>query len=325
METRWHLVREALQSGDILAEQSRVIARALGELPDDLDPGLVQLAEKTLVAEAGVHDAAALAKLGEHILTVIAPEIGEERDRRRLEKAERDAAAKRRFSMYADGHGSVRGSFTLPALHGAMLEKALHALAAPKHQASKGKDQSPSLSSAAQAAGFERSTPQKLGEAFAELIETLDPESLPKAGRINATVVARIDLADLMAGVGHATLDDGTIISVGEARRLACEAGLIPAVFDGPSEVLDVGRGQRFYTHGQRVYLDLRDGGCTAVGCDWPASMCHAHHDTPWSEGGTTDVEHGRLLCPRHHARAHDPGYEMRIGADNQVTFHRRT
>ncbi len=52
--------------------------------------------------------------------------------------------------------------------------------------------------------------------------------------------------------------------------------------------------------------------------------MCHAHHDHPWSEGGCTDVEHGRLLCPRHHARAHDPRYEMRIGSDNQVTFHRR-
>ncbi len=77
-------------------------------------------------------------------------------------------------------------------------------------------------------------------------------------------MVVKIQLSDLLAGTGYATLDDGTIVSAGEARRLACESGLVPAVFDGPSEVLDVGRGQRFYTRGQRVYFELRDGGCTA-------------------------------------------------------------
>ena len=314
LESRWRRVQAGLRAGRVLPEQAQIIVRALEDLPADLGEELLARAEEVLVEYAGSHDAAELAVLGAHVLTVIAPEIGEERDRKRLEKAEQDAAAKRRFSMVRDGHGGVHGRFTLPALQGAMLEKALHALVAPKHRHAVGAPVDAS-----------RPTAQKLGEAFAELIETLDPATLPKAGRVNATVVVKIDLADLLSGVGYATLDNGTIISAGQTRRLACEAGLIPAVFDGPSEILDVGRGQRFYHRGQRVYLDLRDGGCTAVGCDWPASMCHAHHDTPWSEGGTTDVENGRLLCPRHHARAHDPRYEMRIGSDNQVTFHRRT
>ncbi|MFC6043102.1 HNH endonuclease [Nocardioides hankookensis] len=33
--------------------------------------------------------------------------------------------------------------------------------------------------------------------------------------------------------------------------------------------------------------------------------MCHAHHDPPWSRGGRTDIDHSRLLCPRHHALEH--------------------
>ncbi len=178
LQTRWHRVDAALRGAQLVPEQAQTIVRALEDLPTDLDPELIDKAEQLLVEYAQVHDAAALAVLGAHVLTVIAPEIGEERDRKRLEKAEQDAAAKRRFTMYADGHGSVRGSFTVPALHGAMLQKALQALAAPKHQHSKGKVPGEE----GVAAGFEKPTPQKLGEAFAELIETLDPETPAEGG-----------------------------------------------------------------------------------------------------------------------------------------------
>jgi hypothetical protein len=53
--------------------------------------------------------------------------------------------------------------------------------------------------------------------------------------------------------------------------------------------------------------------------------MCHVHHDTPFSQGGHTSVADARLLCPRHHARAHDPAYEMTRLPGGKVAFHRRT
>ena len=317
----------------MLLEQARVIIRALEDLPDDLDPQIVALAEKTLVAEAAAHDATALTKLGAHILTVIAPEIGEEHDRKKLEEAERQAAMRRRFTMTRDGHGSVRGTFTLPELQGAMLEKALHAFAAPKHQQhqhSKNKKdaactghETPEGQEAVPAPALKLS-PQRLGEAFAELVETLDPTRMPKVGRMNATVVVILDLHTLLTGIGYAILDTGGRISAAEARRLACEAHLVPMVLNGDSEILNQGHAQRLYGPAQRLTMEVRDGGCTALGCDWPPWMCHAHHNTPWSKGGKTDVDDGRLLCPRHHARIHDPAYEAKVGADNQVTFHRR-
>ena len=124
---------------------------------------------------------------------------------------------------------------------------------------------------------------------------------------------------------GVCTLDTGGRISAGEARRLACTAGIIPAVLGGKSQVLDLGRRRRLHTPGQRLAMSLRDGGCTAEGCDKPPSMCHAHHDKPWSTGGATSLGNGRLLCGHHHRRIHDSNYEHRLEPTGTVSFHRRT
>jgi hypothetical protein len=122
-----------------------------------------------------------------------------------------------------------------------------------------------------------------------------------------------------------ATADSGEPISAAEARGLACEAGIIPAVPGGRSQVLDLGRKARFHTEAQRVAMMLRDRGCAVEGCDWPPSMCHAHHLTPWSRGGRTTVDDGALLCPRHHTLAHDARYLMRTDSRHEVSFIRRT
>ena len=52
--------------------------------------------------------------------------------------------------------------------------------------------------------------------------------------------------------------------------------------------------------------------------CETPPGLCHAHHDTPWSHGGRTNVDTGRLLCPHHHRRIHDPHYETHTAAQRQ-------
>ncbi|VXB31660.1 HNH endonuclease signature motif containing protein [Nocardioides sp. AX2bis] len=107
--------------------------------------------------------------------------------------------------------------------------------------------------------------------------------------------------------------------------QVGCEARIIPVVLGGNGEVLHQGKARRKYTAAQTYAMHARDKSCTAKGCDWPPGLCHAHHDTMFSKGGKTDIEDGRLLCPHHHARAHDPAYDMTIHADNKVTFHRRT
>ena len=120
-----------------------------------------------------------------------------------------------------------------------------------------------------------------------------------------------------------AVLDTGDRITAGQARKLACEANLIPIVLGGKSQPLDVGRGRRFHEKYQRIALHVRDRHCTALGCEWPAALCHVHHSTPWSRGGKTSVKDGRLLCPRHHGYAHSPKYEMKTVPNGRVVFSR--
>ena len=165
----------------------------------------------------------------------------------------------------------------------------------------------------------------RLGLAFMDYIESRPEHTIPSAGGVAATVVVTMELETLLGGLKAASLDTGGKISASEARRLACKAGIIPVVLGGKSVVLDVGRKRRFHTEAQRIALGLRDGGCTAHGCDAPPGLCHAHHDIPWSKDGHTSVENGRLLCARHHRRIHDPSFQHALDKHGKVRFSRRT
>jgi Domain of unknown function (DUF222) len=114
-----------------------------------------------------------------------------------------------------------------------MLKKAVLAYAAPKHRA------------ATSPLGERKPTPERLGQAFAEYVQRYPTTKLPKAGGINATVVVLLPYDTLIGGLKAANLDTGQTISAALARRLACEAGIIPAVLGGKSEVLDLGRTRR--------------------------------------------------------------------------------
>ncbi|NYD56011.1 hypothetical protein BKA08_000249 [Nocardioides marinisabuli] len=324
-------VREALGRGDLVGEQASVICTSLDALPDDLAPAVLEQATTALLEFAQVHDAKALRVLGRRILDVVAPEVGEAWEAELLDREEREAEKSSVFRMREDGHGRIRGSFTVPLLVGQVLERALLAFAAPKHQVATRATRATRVTGDYQDEPDEapvpvrRPTAQRLGAAFVELVERLDPAALPRAGGVNATVVVTMTLESLQDGLAAATLDTGGRVSAATARRLACEAGIVPVVLGGRSEPLDVGRSQRLFTVPQRLALGVRDGGCTAKGCDAPPAMCHAHHEDFWCRDGHTKVERGRLLCPYHHRRIHDPEYETEVGGDNQVTFHRRT
>ena len=66
-------------------------------------------------------------------------------------------------------------------------------------------------------------------------------------------------LNDLIDGLGSALLDTGGCLSGAEARRLACDAYLIPMVLDSDSMPSDVGRQQRLATAALRDALTQRE------------------------------------------------------------------
>ena len=303
--SRFTALAEALAQGRVNTEQAHAIARALGDLetdgPEELEPVVVEQAEKHLVDCADGFDAKHLKVLGRHVLTVVAPapEVGEAHEAKLLEDEERRAAEKTRLTFASDGHGMVHGRFSIPTLHGAMLAKAIQALTWAKQDPAEVRQTRP--------------TPVAAGQAFTELLERLDAKDLPTVGGVGATVVVTMSIDSLMGGLAAAALDTGEIISASVARRVACEAGVIPMVLGGKSEVLDVGRRRRFHTRAQRLAIAQRDKTCVVGGCDAPPSRCHVHHVIPWSEGGGTSVKDGRLYCSAHHAMVHDPKRSGRL------------
>lgn len=310
-------LRSACADGSVNTDQARVVLAALDQLPTSgalaVEPEQRTHAEAWLVDQARHHDAATLRVLGRRLFEVICPDRAEEIEGRLLEAEEQAAARRTTLTMREDDQGTCHGRFRIPARHGQMLAKMIHTLASPTRPD--------------QEIDADLPLPVRHGLALTELIERVPAESLPTAGGCSATVVVTMtldQLLDRLEGAGVATLDTGGRLSAAEARRLACTAGIIPAVLGGTSVPLDLGRRRRFHTEHQRIATQLRDHHCTAQGCDAPPALCHLHHDHPWSHGGPTDLANGRLLCSHHHRRIHDPTYLHERLPDGTIRFHRR-
>ena len=307
------LTRTALATGRVHVEQAEAILHALTDLPTDLDAEVVEQAERHLLEQAGHFDAKTLKILGRRILEVIDPDTADAHEAALLEREERDAQAATRLTLWDDGHGKVHGRFTLPTFEGAALKKALLAIAAPRHQAAQGP------------LGDRLPTPERLGLALCAYIARYPTKRLPKTGGLNATAVILMDLDTLMGGLQAARLDTGEPISPGQARRLAAEAGIIPAVLNGKSQVLDLGRANRFANDAQRIVKTIEAGGCEVEGCDAPPGTSHLHHKKRWADGGHTNRDDLIMICPWHHTRAHDQRYNMTQLPTGKYSFHRRT
>ena len=121
-----------------------------------------------------------------------------------------------------------------------------------------------------------------------------------------ATLILTANWDVLNRQLADARLLDGTPLPMAEALRLACDADILPAVFNSQNQDLWVGRKQRFATEAQRAALIIRDKHC--IGCGRSAAWCEAHHILEWSRGGPTDIDNLVLVCTSCHHSIHDDG-----------------
>jgi len=121
---------------------------------------------------------------------------------------------------------------TLPTLQAEMLRKHLLALASPRRTSHGGTDQPVDTPPAEQ-----KPLPHRKGLAVLEYIERYPTDHIPRSGGVAATIVVTMTMDTLLGGLASAALDTGAHISAGEARRIACEAGIIPVVLGGPTDV----------------------------------------------------------------------------------------
>ena len=98
-------------------------------------------------------------------------------------------------------------------------------------------------------------------------------------------------------GAGRCEIEHRTATAAETARRLCCDAGIVPVV-DGPNgEPLSVGRRTRSIPPAVRRALASRDRGCRFPGC--PATQrLHGHHVRHWAEGGENLPRQPRPALP---------------------------
>jgi Domain of unknown function (DUF222)/HNH endonuclease len=304
--------RLAWARGEICGDKAEVIAHAVNGLPADVDRRRVQAAQADLVQRAKTLSLTELKReAGRLVEKVFDPDQAEKIRLETLAEQEQAAYEQATFRGRKGLDGIARFSGTMPNLQFDMLMANLDASASPRRD---------HLRPDAKTAEADERVPsaERLGRAFCDLVEKIDAKGGVCVGDgANATIVVTIDEKDLRDGLGAATLASGDEVTAGEARRLACSADILPMVLGGRSTPLDLGKAKRLFSKGQRLALAARDGGCVFPGCERPPGWTEAHHVTPWSAGGKTDLSNGALLCGYHHRLIHrDDGWQIRIAAD---------
>ena len=214
--------RTALGEGRISARHAEVIADAQRRLPASLDADKRLCVERGLVDKAEAMPPRRLRVVARRALEAVerdAPVVDAHEDAL-LREDEKTAYDKTRLSLHDNGDGTVSGRFTVPELHGQLLRKILESMTAPR----RGRLGASQVQAGAQRIRIEWDHAR--GLAFCELVEHLPTDRLH--GKVAATLVVQLDKRVLDGVLRAAGLDTGGRISAGEARRLACGAGLLP-------------------------------------------------------------------------------------------------
>lgn len=305
----------ALGAGEIRLEHARVIVDGLDLSIDDATPEQRAQAEELLINKAsGVGNRSGrpmsvplLRRAVRRIYATIDADLSARHLARSL-KANRQRGTTNTWMTLADnGDGTFVGRFQIPELHGSLLRTVVEHLSSPRRLSL---DQAGTEIWDETAGGPSSglSWTDKLGRAFCELLEHLPLDRLAASP---VTMLVRLDLDTLTAGTGVGETSTGIDLDPGDVRRLACEAGIVPAVMGGASVPLDLGRTRRLFTDKHRQALGLTYDSCAIVGCDRPFAWTELHHLKPWSAGGRTDLKDALPVCGHHHRAIHDGRYEL--------------
>ncbi|WP_419917645.1 HNH endonuclease [Candidatus Poriferisocius sp.] len=108
--------------------------------------------------------------------------------------------------------------------------------------------------------------------------------------------------------LGRPRLADGTPLTDGEFRELACDAEVLTGIFNRDLECLSLGR-QRHPSPQLRATLIARDQGC--IGCAKEPEWCVSHHIEHWQHGGPTRPDNLVLVCHDCHHKTHHRNWKV--------------
>jgi hypothetical protein len=297
------VVGDGVASGVVNLDQADVVTRALFRIPGSVGVDIREQAATKLVELCAELDPELLAQVGDRILSLVAPEVADELDRRAAERDEAQARRERYFTVVPDGVG-YRLSGRLTPEGAAVVRAAIAPGSAPTSH-------------------DDRSPEQRRADALVEVCRlALATTRLPANGGDRAQVRVGMDFDTLTQQLTGGRYDTGETMTPEQARKMACDAGIAPVMFNGASVPLDIGRERRSVTGPMRKALTERDRGCAFPGCDRDARWTDAHHMIHWSAGGSSSVDNAVLVCGFHHDELHKPdNWTVFLDTDGLPTF----
>lgn len=282
-------------AGEITVDHAYAIVKALRSLPDELRPTL----EPQLLDIAETDPPTEITRLIERLLEALGHDKHSDIARERREGS--------RYVRVVDTLGRTGD------LRGLLMPDTRAKLVT-------------ALQRAAHKTGTEdqRTPTQRAHDALDEILDVYlahdDEPSFAGAPR-SAMVLIPLDvLEDRLATTQSTLLPTGAQIGPDTARRLACDAELIPVVLGTRSEVLDLGRAARDFNAAIRRACWLEQHGCCAFPrCTRVPRDCH--HVIWWSAGGRTTLGNAAWLCAYHHWLVHEGRWELRKRRDHSFTW----
>ncbi|MCE2532212.1 MAG: DUF222 domain-containing protein [Acidimicrobiia bacterium] len=279
-------VAEKLAEGAITPEAAGLILDAAGEVP--VDHGVL------LAAAEEEPDDLFRRTLKEH--------VNERTSEQELERRREGQRRRRRASISEQPDGMFHLFAQFDPLTGARVQAALVAKADELFRSEDSRDRP--------------TAPQRFADAVAELVCSSDGNGVP-AG---AELIVLADYDQVHDAISSARLADGIRLTEAETLAIACDAKILPGIFNKHTGTPLLGRSQRKVSKRLWKRLVARDGGC--IGCGAHHQICEVHHLKHWAHGGETTLENTCLLCWRcHHVRVHQNGEEITRHPDGRLTL----
>jgi hypothetical protein len=211
---------------------------------------------------------------------------------------DQEAAARRaRRAVYLASSldGMYLGQMTLDPINGAIVADELRRLERQLFEADWAEAQT-DLGRDPLVTELPRTSSQRRADALVEMATR--SRTAPADGKRPAPLFSvLVDYPTLQGRVCE--LAEGTVVTPGSLLPWLDRAHLERVVFQ-PGGRIEVSATARLFTGATRRAIEVRDRACTHPYCDRPAADCQADHIVPFTAGGPTIQENGRVLCAFH-------------------------
>ncbi|MCS3850299.1 hypothetical protein HNP54_001101 [Tsukamurella ocularis] len=299
-EPKYELIAEAQREGRISERHATAMGKVLdtcyrlngGDL-DDLEEVLVTAAESVPPEDIAV--------IGKHAVALLDPD-GAEPDQDRIRRSRELTVSAQGDDLMSDFGGAL--SPECRALLDAVLEKYARPGVVNPDDAAAPVDPADADAIREAAARDGRTAAQRNHDALAHALGVaIGSGELGSHRGLPCIPIITLGIDQLETETGIATTATGGRLPVEDALRMMGTNQKYVLVLDLAARPLFLGREKRLASADQRIALYGSEKGCTAPGCDAPATRCQVHHITEWADGGPTDITSLTLACDAHHSK----------------------